>query len=311
MDALTYIIAFMAAIVALWVGYFIGNYFPVFGKAKRIKDANKTVGRTVKSVKPPSQIGKRIMDWLLEREEVGDLMEESASDEALLEEALEGAESAPEGVSTDVPPGVPASSPVPSQPLGPADLVDVPEGFDPDSVVLWHDRRRMKIVARIKDQMVDIDDELTQSQHGALSMLLVDLQERVGLSATLRDAIASGTDKAFAKTERKKLIPKKDGEVKPPSFNPLKTIVNYVQSDIPEIDSTASIPDQINAILQKSIAGTPLEKRGVSMAEWPNRGAVFIVGVDVYEDIHKIPDPDVRTAIREAVKKWEQIQEED
>ncbi len=85
--------------------------------------------------------------------------------------------------------------------------MDVPEGFDPDSIVLWHDRRTMKIVARIKDQMVDMDDELTQSQHGALSMLLVDLQERVGLSATLRDAIADGTDKVLPETENKKRVP--------------------------------------------------------------------------------------------------------
>ncbi len=107
------------------------------------------------------------------------------------------------------------------------------------------------------------------------------------------------------KLKTKNGCPKKDEEVKPPSFNPLKTIVNFVQSDIPAIDSAASIPDQINTILQEMIAGTRLEKRGISMAEWPNRGAVFIVGVDVYEDIHKIPDPDVRVAIRDAVKKWE------
>lgn len=315
MDSLTYFIAFLAAIVALWVGYFVGNFFPVFGKAKRIKEANQTAGLSGQpfDFEPISRIWKRFTDWLLERQETESLQEtesqeeESASDEVLLEEALAEAEIAPE----EVPLGVPASKAVPSQPLGPADLVDVPKGFDPDSIVLWHDRRRMKIVARIKDQMVDIDEELTQSQHGALSMLLVDLQERVGLSATLRDAIASGTDKAFAKTENKKRVPKKDEEVKAPSLNPLKTIVNFVQSDIPAINSAASIPEQINTILQKMIAGTPMEKRGISMAEWPNRGAVFIVGVDVYEDIHKIPDPEVRVAIRDAVKKWEQTQDED
>jgi hypothetical protein len=303
MDALTYIFAFMTAMMALWIGYFIGNYFPVVGKAKRIRDANKGTGRSGRSLGSISNLGKRIMDWLLEREEEQN-PDVSEFDEELVQEAL--------SVETEVPPeGIPASTPTPSQPLGPADLVDVPEGFDPESTVLWHDRRTMKIVARIKDEMVDIDDELSQSQHGALSMLLVDLQERVGLTATLRDAIAEGTDRAFKETERRRRVPKKEEEVKPPSLNPLRTIVNYVQSDIPDIDSTASIPDQINTILQDMIKGTPMEERGVSMAEWPNRGAVFIVGVDVYEDIHKIPDPDVRVAIREAVKKWELTQDDD
>ena len=52
------------------------------------------------------------------------------------------------------------------------------------------------------------------------------------------------------------------------------------------------------------------EKKGVLMADWPNRGVVFIVGVDVYDDIHKIPDSEIRFAIRTAVKKWEESQEE-
>ena len=32
MDALTYIVAMMAALVFGWVGYFLGNFFPVFTK---------------------------------------------------------------------------------------------------------------------------------------------------------------------------------------------------------------------------------------------------------------------------------------
>jgi len=307
MDSLTYFVAFLAAVVALWLGYFIGNFFPVSGKAKRIKDANKAAGLSSPIFESFSRMGKGIMNWLLEREETQDPENDPVADEALISEAISAGAVVPE---EDFPEGKPASTPVPTTPSGPAELVDVPEGFNPDSTVLWHDRRRMKIIARIKDEMVDIDDELNQGQHGALSMLLVDLQERIGLSATLRDAIAEGTDKAFAETERKKLVPNKEEEVNAPSFNPLKTLVNYVQSDIPTIDNTASIPDQINSILQEMINGTPMEERGISMAEWPNRGAVFIVGVDVYEDIHKIPDPDVRVAIREAVKKWELTQDD-
>jgi len=231
-----------------------------------------------------------MVDWLMERE-----LDLESEREFALEDAL------PEEVEA-------ASASTLIQ--KPSVIVDIPEGFNPESLVLWHDRRKMKLVARIRDDLVDLDDELTPKQHGDLSMLLVDLQERVGLPATLREAIADGTNKVFAEKERQRVVPKKEEEVKAPSLNPLKTIVNFVQSDIPQIDSTASIPDQINGILQGMIEGTPLAKRGISMAEWPNRGAVFIVGVDVYEDIHKIPDPDVRVAIRNAVKQWELTQDD-
>lgn len=314
MDSLTYFVAFLTAIVAIWVGYFIGNFFPVFGKAKKMKDTREASGEGNPVFEPFNRLGKRIMDWLLERDldadqdmnlEVNLEAEEGGiSDGEMLEEAITAAAEVP---SEDVP----AATPVPSTPIRSVQRVDVPQGFDEDSTVLWHDRRTMKIKARIKDEIVDIDDELSQSQHGALSMLLVDLQERVGLTATLRDAIADGTEKAYAETQRRKLVPKKDEEVKAPGFNPLRTIVNYVQSDIPDFDTSASIPEQINVVLQDMIKGTPIADRGVSMTEWPNRGAVFIVGVDVYEDIHKIPDPDVRVAIREAVKKWETTQDAD
>jgi hypothetical protein len=288
MDALTYLIAFMAAIVALWVGYFIGNFYPVFGKAKKIKDSTKVAGNQASVFEPLARSGKRMLDWLMEREEEPELDEETDSPDALPEEVITSSRERHQL----------------------ATLVELPEGFDDDSVVLWHDRRKMKLVARIQDEIVDLDDELTQKQHGDLSMLLVDLQERIGLVATLREAIANGTDKVIAEKERQRVLPKKEEEVKPPSLNPIKTFVNYVQADIPKLDSTASIPDQINVILQEMIAGTPLAERGISMAEWPNRGAVFIVGVEVYEDIHKIPDPDVRVAIRDAVKKWELTQDD-
>jgi hypothetical protein len=291
MDALTYIIAFMAAIVALWVGYFIGNFYPVFGKAKKIKDANEAVGKSSPVVETVSRAGRRALDWLLEREgDKVDSPDEAESDSAFPEEVVEAAQ---------------------ADPVERVGSVGVPEGLDPDAVILWHDRRAKKLIVRIKDEIIDLDDEISMDHHGDLSMLLVDLQERVGLSATLRDAIAEETDRVFAEKERQRVVPRKEEEVKPPSFNPLKSIVNYVQADIPKIDSTASIPDQINAILQEMIAGTPLEKKGISMAEWPNRGAVFIVGVEVYEDIHKIPEPEVRVAIRDAVKRWELTQEDD
>ena len=297
MDALTYIIALMAAIVAGWIGYFLGNFFPVFGKAKRIKDANKAVGRPMADISPLRQTTKRMMDWLLEREEEED-DEDAAEPQSAAGEEAEGFDQALAGAQKTA--------------ALPPEMIGVPQALDDDALVVWHDRRKKKIMARIKDNLVDLDRDLTPSQHGALSLLLVDLQERVGLSATLRDAIAKETDKVFTEKQRKGSLDavKKEEELKPPSFNPLKSFVNYVQADAPRIEHKPdSIPAQVNAILQEMIEGTPLADKGVSMADWPNRGTVFIVGINVYDEIHKIPDPEIRMAIRNAVKQWEASQE--
>ena len=242
------------------------------------------------------QRGKKAIDWLLEREEEADAVEDGEVEET-------------EGEFERIPPapGLPDEAY-----LTDTELYELPEEIDENATLLWHDRETKKIKARIEDKIVDLDDELTPDQHGELSLLLVDLQERIGLSATLRDAIAKETDKVFKEKQRKVNIPGKEGEVKPPSFNPLRSFVNYVQADAPKIEEKPrSIPEQVNDILQEMIEGTALAEKGVSMAEWPNRGAVFIVGIDVYEDIHKIPDPEVRTAIRSAVKAWEATQEDD
>jgi hypothetical protein len=287
MDALTYIVALMTAIVFGWIGYFLGNLFPVFGKAKKQAESRKAAGESNPVTASISQSTKKVVDWLLEREEDPETPEEFSDHK----EAESDAVSAEAKRIAATPP-------------------QVLDQVGSELLILWHGRKERKIFAQLKDDLVDLDDDLTPEQHGSLSMLLVDLQERVGLSATLRDAISERADKVLKEHARSQRLPPKEQEVKSPSFNPIKSLVNYVQADIPKIDTTASIPDQINTYLQEIIKGTPLDGRGVSMAEWPNRGTVFIVGVDVYEDIHKIPDAEIRQAIRRAVEQWEKGQDE-
>lgn len=303
MDALTYIVALMAALVFGWVGYFIGNFFPVFGKAKKLKQANRAAGRKMVEVDfdPVKSNVQKAIDWLLERNLDGQI---AATDSLERANVIEPHDEIDEADRVNI---TPESGTIPRVVY----VNELPPQIGEGALVLWHDKRRKKLVARVDDELVDLDSGLSSKQHGALSMLLVDLQERVGISATLREAIAEDTDKVIAEKDRQRRVPQKEEEIHKPSFNPLKSFVNYVQADAPKLDGLpGSIPDQINEILQEMIKDTPLEKKGVLMADWPNRGVVFIVGVDVYDDIHKIPDSEIRFAIRTAVKKWEESQEE-
>jgi hypothetical protein len=308
MDALTYIVAMMAALVFGWVGYFIGNFFPVFGKAKKLKQSNQAAGRKMVDVDldPVKTNVQKAIDWLLER----DLEDRDATEDELTEalDIARATKDSEQDEESDLVNITPESGTIPRVVY----VNELPPQVGEDAIVLWHDKRRKKLVARVDDELVDLDTGLSTKQHGALSMLLVDLQERVGISATLREAISEDTDKVIAEKDRQRRLPPKEAEIQKPSFNPIKSFVNYVQADAPKLDeSTESIPDQINEILQELVKDTPLEDKGVLMADWPNRGVVFIVGVDVYDDIHKIPDSEIRFAIRTAVKKWEESQEEE
>lgn len=66
-----------------------------------------------------------------------------------------------------------------------------------------------------------------------------------------------------------------------------------------------SIVSQIDSILQQRIVGTPLEERGVFLAQSPEGGVMVYIGLTKYMGIEDVPDPEVKAAIREAISEWE------
>lgn len=66
-----------------------------------------------------------------------------------------------------------------------------------------------------------------------------------------------------------------------------------------------SIVEQINEILQKRLAGTPLGRKAISLSESPTGGVIVTLGVNRYQGLDAVPDPDVVAAIRAAIAEWE------
>jgi hypothetical protein len=66
-----------------------------------------------------------------------------------------------------------------------------------------------------------------------------------------------------------------------------------------------SIVTQIDSVLQARMAGTPLEDRGVFLAQSPDGGVMVYVGLTKYMGIDEVPDPEIKAAIRAAIKEWE------
>jgi hypothetical protein len=66
-----------------------------------------------------------------------------------------------------------------------------------------------------------------------------------------------------------------------------------------------SIVMQIDSVLQSRLAGTPLEDRGVFLAQSPEGGVTVYVGLTKYMGIDDVPDPEIKAAIRAAITEWE------
>ena len=66
-----------------------------------------------------------------------------------------------------------------------------------------------------------------------------------------------------------------------------------------------SIVGQIDSILQMRIAGTPIEERGVFLAQSPEGGVLVYVGLNKYAGVDDVPDADIKAAIRAAIAEWE------
>jgi hypothetical protein len=66
-----------------------------------------------------------------------------------------------------------------------------------------------------------------------------------------------------------------------------------------------SMVEQIDAILQEKIENTPLGQRGLKLEEAPGGAVNVVVGLNRYQGVGEVPDPEVQAAIRAAIAEWE------
>ena len=93
------------------------------------------------------------------------------------------------------------------------------------------------------------------------------------------------------------------------SFNPFVVLARAVTSDIPkDVVTQKSIAAQIDEILQEKLALSPLEDRAIRLMELPERGVVVLVGLDTYDGINDVPDPEIKALLRACVTEWENRQ---
>jgi hypothetical protein len=93
----------------------------------------------------------------------------------------------------------------------------------------------------------------------------------------------------------------------PPTVDPaIRAFTRRPIQPKPQPAAPLSIIDQINAIFNQMNAGTPLAERNIRLVQDPTLGVTVRVGDEKYEGIDSVPDEVIRTALKAAVKKWEE-----
>ena len=93
-----------------------------------------------------------------------------------------------------------------------------------------------------------------------------------------------------------------------PTMNPFKQMaVLREMAKIPPTP-TMTIAEQIDAVLQDHIEGTPLKERGIRMRPGPRGDAIFDLDGASYTGVEELPDEDVRGVVRAAIAEWESKQ---
>jgi hypothetical protein len=85
---------------------------------------------------------------------------------------------------------------------------------------------------------------------------------------------------------------------------PTSSRTTIAREDRPSLAANSMI-GQIDAIVQSRLVGSPLEDRGIFLAQSPEGGVNVYVGLTRYMGIDDIPDPEIKAFIRAAIAEWE------
>jgi hypothetical protein len=170
------------------------------------------------------------------------------------------------------------------------------------------DKRTGKLRVEMDNRPLGLTSGLTTAQRQNLALIINNLETRFALAPTPPAPQPDASEfppvgeELFTQPAPTSL----SGTVKYPSMKPVDVLARAIFSStskapVPE----RSIAAQVDEILQERLADTPLAKSGIRLIETPNQGILVRVGLNQYEGIDSVPDPEVRQAIRSAVEEWE------
>lgn len=174
----------------------------------------------------------------------------------------------------------------------------------PDMVEVAHllrDRRTGDFFPEIGGKVVRTPGDLSASQRNRLQQALNELQAFLSAPAVPampvdgKPAHSSWIPPASAGSESRSQ----------PGLNPIDVLSRAVQAETKVKPVEKSIAAQIDEILQEKLEVSPLQGRAIRLMELPGKGMVVLVGLDQYDGVDAVPDPEIRDLIRACVAEWE------
>jgi len=158
-----------------------------------------------------------------------------------------------------------------------------------DALYIWRDHETKEFVLQFGERVYRSSDDLTPREKETFSALFDRMQTWLGVST--------------APPEVSPIEPISQPEAEKPSITAAGVISSMVSSN-PE-PPPASIVAQIDEILQKKLAASPLKDRGIALQETIKGGMQIIVGLEKFDDIDSVPEEEIRVIIRASVSEWE------
>jgi len=193
-------------------------------------------------------------------------------------------------------PGEPQAEPRPA----PDELAALRERYA-EEAGLWHEKTSGKLVVRFEKQMLEKTGQLNSMQRTHMEALAKEWLAWLGVEMAPRPAPA----------------PVQPAIILPPPAAAAATPAQRVQrpqaplpvSDAIPVSSTPakikSIVEQIDEILQDKLARSSSIQKGVRLAEDAAHGVVVWIGLEHYNGVDLVTDPEVRALLREAAEEWE------
>lgn len=158
-----------------------------------------------------------------------------------------------------------------------------------DALYIWRDSQTKDFVLQFGERVYRSSGDLTPKEKETFSALFRRMQTWLGVSSPPQEAPP--------------IEPLNQPEGEKPSIT-AAGVVSSLMPGAPEPPPT-SIVAQIDEILQKKLAASPLKDRGIALQETIRGGMQVVVGLEKYEDIDSVPEEEIRVIIRASVAEWE------
>ena len=169
---------------------------------------------------------------------------------------------------------------------------------------IWRDMRSGDFCPELDGKVFRSPSEMTEEQKARFTKLLEVLQSWT--------KSPENNPKAGVPVLKVRPVSVPGEEIKPVlddkriSYNPIKVFSDAIGTDTNKPKSESmSIVAQVDEILQEKLENTPLAKRGISMKDSLDGGLLVWVGLQQYDSIDEVPDPEIRQVLKASVEEWE------